>query len=559
MNPYFDQVTEAIAVGRRLDAFPDRWSRLCVRKWEQGIRDPLLGDTILSRVHLRQAKIKSGETVPFRRARFPNGDVPLGRDLAVSWHLNGEIWLPKYFFGTPWLVVARTGHGKSVLLANMALALEKTGLRTWQLSAAKTDLLGQLPRFQEEGRQLAVVRTEDLKLNPLQAGRNEPHTHLMSVTSRLAQHLDDLPPRADLLLRAACHEIYREFGVFNGRNDRSPHLFHVFERICTTPGLNVPARDALLDRLGSLLERLTPRCSAWLKGWDPIDLAGYSILFLIWRAGADVQGFVLESLLDHVFQHQVERGVVNGELELFIFVDDAQLLVSSNGSSAMSGLAEKVGKIRGGGISAGFFPQTLCGVSPHLLGNMNGLVMGGTVENDTRMMLGRKLGLSDAQIDWGRLSLQRGQFIGVIAEGDWHEPFAFESKNLSLAHNVTEEEILESQQPLVALPVIFDEAFRKWERHPLIELQARSASPALSPAETRLRNLVVAEPGKPAGHYTRKLGMNGKVARLARERLVQLGLLREHKAQLNRRGKSAIVLIPVGAAADLTTTPPQAT
>ena len=547
MNDYLQRVNEAIVEGRRMDAFADRWSCLCVRNWQHGIHDPLTGDTILSRVESRRAKLRAGEVVPFRRARFQNGDVLLGFDLA-SWQAQGEIYLPKYFFGTPWLILAGTGHGKSVLETSASLNLAQTGVVTWQLSFYKDDLLGQLPRFQAAGLELAVLRAQDLKLNPLQAGPNEPRTHLTEVTARLSQHLYDLPPRADLLLHAFCHELYREFGIFDGQRERWPTLFRVYEKIRTAKGLNVPARDALLDRLGSFLERLSPRCGAWLKAWNPSDLAQHPILFLLRTTADDVRHFLVEFLLDHVFQRQIERGVVNRELELFIFVDDAQPLVNSHGSSALSGLDEKVGKIRGGGVSIAFLAQSLRGISPHLLPNINGWLMGRTVEHDVRMALGRNFGMNEVQLEFVRLSLGRGQFVGVIAEGDWHEPFLIEAMNVDLSHHVTEADVLESQRVLAALPVICDDDFRKWERHPVVELQPDASAPALSPSEKRLLDLVVAEPGKPAGYYTRKLSMNGKAARAARERLVQLGLLREHKLQLNRRGKPALVLEPLPAA-----------
>lgn len=553
MNNYFHNIADQIAIGRHIDAFTDRFSQLCVEKWELGIHDQEFAHTIVSRVESRQAGIRHGEVVPFRRARFRKGNVYLGRDLAVPWHLNGEIWLPEYFFSTPWLVAASTGHGKSVLEASLSLGLAQAGPKIWQLCSHKNDLLGQLPRFQRAGLELLVLRAEDLKFNPLQADPNDPRAHIMSVTSRLARCLKDMPPRADLLLRAFCHEQYREFGIFNGQRERWPTLFLVYEKIRTRKGINIQARDALLDRLGSFLERFTPRCGACLKGWNPVDLAGYSILFLFNKAGEDVKNFLLESLIDFVFQHQVERGVVNSSLQFCIFVDDAQLLVNSNGSSAMSGIDEKVGKVRGGGISFVFFVQTEHGVSPHLLPNINGLLMGRTVEYDARMTMGRNIGLTDAQNEWARLNLQRGQFVGVIAEGDYHEAFAFESKNVDLSHDVTEADILASQRPLAALPVIPDGEFQKWERHPVVELQPDAVAPALSPGETRLLNLVSTEPGKPAGLYTRKLGMNGKAARAARQRLVQLGLLREHKVQLSGR-KLSIMLEPLPGAPGFNTT-----
>ena len=559
MSNYVHSIADQIAIGHHIDAFPDEWSQLCADKWELGIHDPEFAHTIMQRVESRQASIRRGEVIPFRRARFKKGKVKVGRDLAVPpWYWNGEIWLPEYFWGTSWLVAASSGHGKSVWGASLSLSLglAQAGPKIWQLCCHKDDLLGQLPRFQRAGLELVVLRAEELKFNPLQAGSNDPRAHLMMVTSRLGRCLCDMPPRADLIFRESCHELYRDFGIFNGQKERWPNLFRVHEKIRTSKGLNIAARDALLDRLGSFNERYTPRCGAWLKGLNPVDLARRSILFLLNRAGEDVKSFLLESLIDHVFQHQVERGVVNSGLRLCVFVDDAQRLVNSNGSSAMSGLAENVGKVRSGQISFVFFVQTEHGVSPHLLPNINGLLMGRTVEHEARMTMGRNIGLTDAQIEWVRLNLQRGQFVGVIAEGDYHEPFAFASENVDLAHNVTEADILASQRPLAALPVIPDDDFQKWERHPVADLQSSAASPTLSPGETRLINLVSAEPGKPAGLYTRKLGMNGKAARVARERLVQLGLLREHKVQLGRR-KPSLVLEPLPAASDFTNATPE--
>ena len=544
MKNYFELVDAAIIEGDQIDAFNGRWARLCVEKWRRGIRDKVMGDTILACFRSRQEKIKSGKVIPFRRGRFPGGPVLLGHDLAVPWNFDGRIHLPKAFFNAHWLGFAQTGYGKSVWEVSLSLELAATGVTTWQISFYKDDLLGQLMRFRSAGLDLVVVGLDELRLNPLQAGLNEPRGHLAAVLARLERCLYDLPPRASLLLRAACHQVYQEFAIFTGQRERWPNLFRVYEKIRTTQGQNVAAKDALLDRLGSFLERVTPRCGAWLRAWNPTDLAKLPMLFLFRKGAEDIKHFTIDSLLDHVFQHQIERGVVNRGVELCIFVDDAQTLVNHNGNATMSGLDEKIGKIRGGGISVVFFPQTIRGVSPHLLPNIGGWFMGGTVEHETRMTFARNVGMNEAQLDWGRLHPRPGQFIGFFAVGDWHEPFVFQTPNINLAHQVTEADRRDSQQPLASLPLIPDVEFQRWERNPVVELQPDLTASTLSPPETRLQQAVVANPGKPAGCYTRQLGMNGKVAKAARERLVQLGLLREHRVQLNRRGKASIVLEP---------------
>lgn len=556
MNSYLDNVHRQIALGRRIDAFWDKWSQRCVGLWRRGVRDPDLAETICSRVRSRLAKIEMGEAVPFRRARLNHGEVRLGRDLAVPRQVAADIWLPKDYFSTHLVTVGTTGSAKSTLAAHLSMELAKARAATWQISCYKADLRGQLPRFRSEGLDLTVVRAGDLKYNPLNRGLNEPRAHLMAVTARLERWLA-VPPRADLLLRAVCHELFAEFGIFSGQRDRSPTLFHVYERLRTSKGLNVPARDALLDRLGSFLERYSPRCGAWLKGWNPTDLVR-NIVFELKGAGEDVKGFLLESFLDHVFQQEIERGVVNGPLDLFIFLDDAQRLVNANGSTVMTGLDEKVGLIRGCGKGIGILVQTLHGISPHLLLNLNIRLLGRTVEHEAWMTMGRNLNMTDQQIEWAKLNLRRGCFVGAVAEGDWHEPFVFEAPYVELASNVTDADVIESQRPLDSLPVIPADEFRNWERHPVAELAGASAESSassapsatgldLAEAEWRYLEAVVDGSGQTATQYARAAHLNGQRAAEVRARLVAAGLVREEEVATSPRGRTAIVIRPLEA------------
>ena len=66
----------------------------------------------------------------------------------------------------------------------------------------------------------------------------------------------------------------------------------------------------------------------------------------------------------------------------------------------------------------------------------------------------KNIGLTYAGLEWVRLNLQRGQFVGVIGAGDYHDASAFVSKQVDLTHNVTEADILASQRALAMLPVI---------------------------------------------------------------------------------------------------------
>lgn len=548
MNEFFQTVEEHIATGRKLDAFDDRFLALSVRNWELGIHDKLTADTIINRVRWRQRQVARGEAFPFRRARgLRTGEILLGWDLGGAAHSREPIYVPKKYFTSHAMSVGTNGSGKSSKQAFWAQQFNAASVSTWQISCEKDDLRGQLPWFQGQGIDLPILRAADLKYNPLDAGANEPRAHLNFAISRF-QGRGGLAPRSALILQAVCHKLYRDFGVLAGQRDRYPTLFHVYEEVRKLREENVAARDSLLARLGGFLERYTPRCGAWLKGWRPTDLARHSIIFEFRAAGGDLKHFLVESLLDHVFQHAIEQGALNRDLWLLIFLDDGQRIASCADQAGMTDLDEKMAVIRSTGIGVCFIVQTAYGMSPYKLGNINVRSMARMADPEGWVTMGRSLDLNPNQLEWVKANLVPGRFAGIITTGTWHEPFLFEVPHVKFSPGVTEVDILASQRPLDSLPVVFAEEFRHWEPHSVVNLGDDPDQPSLSPAEQRLLEAVCAEPGRPAGHYAKKLGMNGKVARTARERLVQLGRLREERLQLTPKGKPSIVLIPLPAA-----------
>jgi len=554
MSDFFKVVEDHIAIGRSIDAFNDRFVALCVRNWELGIRDKLTADTILARVQWWQGKLARGEVVPFRQARLRTGDILLGVDLATPPTRPEPICLPKNYFATHLLWAAATGAGKSTAQAHLASELAQAGVPTWQISCEKDDLRGQLPRCLGSGLQLVVLRICDLKLNPLEPGANEPRAHLTRVIARLERHLN-LPPRAGLILQAVGHKLYRQFGLFGGRQRRSPTLFHAYQEVRNLREENAAAKDALLARLGDFLELYTPACGAWLKGWTPTDLAGFTVVFEFRTGGDNLKHFLVDSLLEHIFHHAVEDGALNSDLRLFVFVDDGQRMVTTSGAAGVVGLDRMIAILRSAGIGLGFLFQTPYGVSPYLLANTIIRFLGQMTDPDAWATMGRALNLNPAQLECAKSRLRPGRFAGIVTTGSWREPFLFEIPRLHLDAGVTDTDVLASQRPLEALPVEFAEEFRHWEPHPVVELDQSSGemptrnAPTLTPAEHRLLAAILAEPGKPAGYYAKKLTMNGRAARTAREHLVQLGLVREHRLQLRPKGKPALVLEPTSAPA----------
>jgi len=562
-NDFIKLVNDHIAVGRGIDAFQDKFSALCVRNWELGIHDKLTADTILRCVAAWQAKIARGEVVPFRRARLRSGDIKFGRDLATPLSRPESIYLPTESAPTHFLLAGTTGSGKSTAVAQVTGEMVKAGVVVWQISCEKDDLRGQLPGFQRRGLDLMVVRLRDVKLNPLEPGGNEPHAHKTATTERLSRCLQ-LLQRSAILFSTVVHELFQRFGLFSGPQPRAPHLFHVYEAIRNRREENVAAKDALLARLGSFLESYTPACGAWLRGWTPTGLTKFNIAWEFRAGREDLKRFFVETLIEHVFQHAVEHGALNAKARLFVWVDDALEMVISAGQPGFTGVDRMLSILRSTGIGMGFLVQTPHGVSHYGLANIINRFLGRMADPDDWAVMGRMLDLNPSQLAWAKANLGPGRFVGLVTAGDWREPFAFEVERADLVAGVTDAEVIASQRPLDAIPVEFDENFRNWTQHPVLNVTGTppptapvGAQPALTPAARRLTDAVRAEPGKPMGYYTRKLAMNGHVARAARELLVRLGIVTEHRLQLSPRGKPAIVLEPATATtAALTPTRP---
>jgi hypothetical protein len=457
------------------------------------------------------------------------------------------------------VIAGATGSGKSNAEAQLTAEMMKAGIEVWQISCEKDDLRGQLPGFLRRGLDFMVVRLRDVKLNPLEPGGNEPHAHKTATTERHSRCLQ-LMQRSAIIFGTAIHELYQRFGLFDGPQPRAPHLFHAYEAIRNRREENVAAKDALLARLGSFLESYTPACGAWLRGWTPTDLTRFNIAWEFRAGREDLKRFVVETLIEHVFQHAVEHGALNAAARLFVWVDDAQGMMISAGQPGFTGVDRMLSILRSTGIGMGFLVQTPHGMSHYALANIINRFLGRLADPEDWAVMGRMLNLNSAQLDWAKANLGPGRFIGLTTMGDWREPFAFEVDRADIVAGVTDAEVIASQRPLDALPVEFDENFRHWTQHPVLHVgmtpsptTQSSAPAAVTPSAQRLNDAVRAEPGKPMGFYARKLAMNGQVARAARELLVRLGLVAEHRLQLSPGGKPAIVLEPVSATGANTT------
>lgn len=541
---------QEILWGAERRAFDDPVGQSLLRAWQLGMDDPVVRRLINDKLRPLHKRDALGELPPFKAANLLKGQLLLGSDiygtlirLILGWLCSGL------------LLISNTGGGKSTLISFLALQIAALGCPIWLSESYKTQLRHLRPLFRRVGVELVILRPSSWRWNLLQCDLENRRTHLTTAVDLLVRVLG-LPPRSRSILAQGAHALYARFGVWEQRLVRAwPTLFDLIEWTRNTAGLNSQARDAILDRLGSLLAALTPQCAAYRMAWSPAELASRSICFEMGGTSETAKQILLESLLFSIFQREVERGVVNGPLRLVIAFDDSQRFFDT--SSQLSGgdltaMDELAGVIRGTGISLWVLAQTGVGLSRRLMPNLATKIIGRLGTSEDYASLGADLGLNAEQIAYARLHLEPGQFIGQTAHG-WRHPFLFRAPLINLSGRTDDREADESARSLDSLPTVFAEEFAHWSPIPVMEVKRAAVTPAaqdLSEADLRFLKRVIQNPGKPSSVCARLAGLGSKQGVEIRLRLVQAGFLREYQLATGQRGRQAIVLEPLQPALD---------
>lgn len=402
------------------------------------------------------------------------------------------------------------------------------------------------------------MRARDCKLNPLQAGSTDPHTHLSTVVDVLDRILD-VPGRARSILRQACHELYTKFGIWTGNTRAWPCLFDVYEWVCSARGLNVPARDALLDRLGTVL--VSSPCLAYRVGWDPVALQRWSIVFELADASEQLKQLLIEPCLYSIFHYEYERGVSNADLSLWIVLEDALdfLRTGQNAAGEITPIDELVAVVRSSGKGLAVLCPTTHGVSRTLMANLTFKVMGHLNLHEDYQVVGANMIMTPDQISWAEHHLQPKLYVGQLGIGSWPEPFVFQVPHVPTPGVVDDLTAANTLNLLNGLPTVPAAEFLNWQPHHVIEVSvpATPARDSLSEVERRFLEAVVRMPGRASSFYARTARLNGAAAAAMRARLVTLGYLREHLIATGARGRMSIVLQPLDKA--LAATAPEPT
>lgn len=449
---------DTIIWGKQHDAFDSELGQSLLRVWEIGAADEHIAQMIREQVRPLQTRDAFGELEPFRLPRSERGEVYLGTDVR-----GGAVKIPLQSLTAGLLVAGNTGAGKSTLLSLLVVSIVTAGARVWLSDMYKTQLRHLRPLFRRVGHELVVLRPLDWKVNPLQVDALDPNSHLSMAVDVLDRTLG-LPPRARSMLRSTIHKLYVKFGIFDGRTDAYPCLFDAFEDIRVATGANQPAREALLDRLSVLLRSLTPKCAAWRIAWTPQALSERSINFEMRGASEQVKQLLLGTQLLSLLHGEVQRGVVNGPLRLFVAFEDAQRFFDSQqgGDGSLTPMDELAGVIRGCGIGLGVNIQTAQGLSRKLVPNLATRIIGRLGTHQDYASLGSDMGLNAEQIERAKHQLRPGIFLAQLSDGGWRHPFVLRVPEAHVSPSVSDKEAERSVQTLNDLPAVAAPEYASW-------------------------------------------------------------------------------------------------
>ena len=542
-EPAGSNVFRDIVWGIHHDAFDNEIGKALIRAWSLGARDPKIGNLIQAQVHPLQVREAFGELLPFRKPRLQSGKIVLGASSD-----GREVRVPLPWLNAGLLLVGNTGASKTNLIKWLIVQIASLVKGLWTTDLYKQDLRHLKPLLSRVGVHWVVLRPRDLRLNILQA-EGDPATYVPLAIDLLNRVLE-VPVRAVSILRAVCFQLYDEFGIWRGRRDEWPTLFDCYEQIKATPGLNVPAREALLDRLGALLVQVTPVVAANRSAWKPSELSRYHIDFEMRGASEQIRTLTVSHLLFSVLYHRLEQGASNRRLDTVIAFEDAQRFFSDRSSTSqdITPVEEIAGLIRGTGISLWGACQSMAGLARGLIPNLTTKIMGRLGSHEDYRRLGADMGMNPQQIEWAKLHLGPGQFVAQVAEGQWRRPFVLKVPRLDVPSVVDDSQAAESVNVLSSLSVVPATEFVNWKPTHIIQIDSQrtdSRSPtALAKAELRLLQAVIDHPGRPSTQYCQLVGLSPKRAKEIRLRLVSLGYLIEHQVATGRRGRKAIVLEP---------------
>ncbi len=555
MKPKIPPSVEELIYAQQHGLLEDLEGQAVMRLIDAGISDKFAQGLVTDRVRRHAtAQAFAGPFATTRKLR--TGKIILGLDLK-----GRQLRIPLQYFNGHTLVVSGSGGGKTVQARWFVLQVAQHLKGLWLFDLRKKEFAILKPLLARVGVELIVLPGRSLKLNPLQVPEAVDPTDWATRIADVLVTVLQLPQRAGKLIQTTILLMYRDFGVLKG-GDSYPTLFDLRERIAADTKANAQARQAVIDSLDPVLLSIGS-VLRWRRGWTADTLASHHIVFELGGLAETDKDLILNTLVLGVFASRIARNVSNARMNLWICCDEAGRLVSA--SSQTGGISDLIALVRGTGVGLYLATQS-ADLSPIVLSNTAIKFLGRCGSARDYDTIGGAMGLTAEQRHYLTQTLVPGMFAGQVGEGAWRRPFLFRIPEYDLRPPTPNSigsglgrlpgpQAREPDDPFADVAVEEAVVFRDWYPGIAASVTTRStptpepatSSPSLCEAELRFLNAVIDHPGQPSGAYPPIAGIGAQRAQTIRQRLVQLGYLREHRVQTGGRGRAAIVLEPLEA------------
>lgn len=542
--PHLDLSTaRAIREARESGAFRGKLAHSSLRSLLRGYATDFDRQIVHSRIARHQLREALGAGEPFGPPQLAASGLAIGQDRRGRWIYQRLDRLDGH-----WALTGSTGSGKSSLVVPWLAQLLALDAGLCAFDSYKTELRRMLPLAKKLDQEVIVLRAGDERINVLDPDGCDPRGYLPLITQLLARVLG-LPPVATMLLQRVLFAAYTQRGAWGGQG--SPCLLDAYEIARTEMAdANHAARETLLARFSSLLTSL-PHGRGIRRGWASRELERFKMVVELRSAAATAR----ELRILHTLQHTMHRRNEGREAPrpLHLVIDDAQkfLTASGTGSNELTPLAESLGLVRSSGLNIWALFQSLHGVDPAVLANLNNKVFGRLGSAHDWSRAAAELFLNPDQERWARRNLGPGLFLAQLAHG-WRSPFVLRMPRATLPPPPSDELVVASQAPLARLAVDEATEYRAWSPVPCIKLppdeperQAEptaSGTPALDESSLRFLAAVHDHAGEPSSSYPGRAGLSPRRARPIRDQLVADGLIRILEVQTTPRGRPSILL-----------------
>jgi hypothetical protein len=414
-------------------------------------------------------------------------------------------------------IFSSTGMGKTTLVINMLLQmLSREKPIPFLVTDWKRDL-----RHLTRKLPILVLRWEWLKINFLQPPKGVSKKQWMMMVADIFAHVFGFFSASENYMMQFMDRLYKE------HKDCYPTLQELYEAIENTEEKSrryIDYQDVVKNRLASMLIVLKDVVDCRV-GFPLEELLDYPVVLEFDGLRRDEANFIVEYLLAYIFAYRMANGH-RGTLRHVIVFDEATRIFykkrewrETTIELGMPFIETVPQIIRDYGEGILFALQEPSAASHSLLANSNVKIVGFLGEGGDINAISKSLDLDDEERS-AIPKLERGEWLVKKAGMD---PFLIRSSDYPLEKGVTDEELKERISPILSRLNEAVVSVSSESREETVKPQL----PTLSEDAQKLLFNVNDHPFTGLSSRYRTLGFSGRRAEVAKEELIQKGLVKE--------------------------------